>query len=82
MHDSGADSDTHIPNRYKCAEYFTKRALEHIIHFEAGNVTDMSCIIPVYDGSFKIGYLSSYVKAISLEYYNYNYIFLDKININ
>lgn len=81
-HDSGADSVAHIPNRYKCAEYFTKRALEHILLFEAGNVTDISCIMPVYDGSFKMGFLSSYVKAISLEYYNHNYTFLDRINID
>lgn len=71
-----------ITDAFAHTEYFTKRALEHILLFEAGNVTDISCIMPIYDGSFKMGFLSSYVKAISLEYYNHNYTFLDRINID
>ena len=67
-----ADLTSYVPNRYNCAMHFSQCLVAHIIKNEAGSVKDFLDIASsgTYDKSFKVGYLSPFIKAIDDVYYN------------
>ena len=79
IHDDGADKVTVVPNRLKCASFMSRSLIDHIIRKESGSVDDFYKFTSssIYDGSFKLGNLAEYIKAIDEVFYNSH---KDKLN--
>ncbi len=57
--------------------------ISHIKRFEPGDISDFNAVATgQYDGSFKMGRLSQYVKSVDLAFYNANSNAFENMNIN
>lgn len=82
-HAMGADLTTFYPNRYACARQIAQILISHIKRFEPGDISDFNAVATgQYDGSFKMGRLSQYVKSVDLAFYNANSNAFENMNIN
>ncbi|WP_051684982.1 S8 family peptidase [Clostridium sp. KNHs205] len=82
-HAMGADLTTFYPNRYACARQIAQILISHIKRFEPGDISDFNAVATgQYDGTFKMGRLSQYVKSVDLAFYNANSTAIENMNIN
>lgn len=69
-----ADTITVVSNRLTCTSSISKCVVSHILKNEVGSVTDYYDTFKsgsLYNGDFRLGNLSEYIRAVSASYYNY-----------
>ena len=77
-----ADDNDVSPNRYQCASQVAKKLVINASRKQLGSALDYIAISNGYDGSFQLGYLNNYVKAVDAGVYNSYSTFLDKVSQN
>ncbi|MDE7210352.1 MAG: S8 family peptidase [Lachnospiraceae bacterium] len=77
-----ADDVKCFPNRFECASVASGYVIAHIRKFEVGSVEDYykTASSVIYDGTFKLGNLSKYIKAVDGTYYEEHKEVFDAMN--